>query len=188
MARINLLPWREELRKEKQREFAVAAAGSAFVMAGIILLVHLNISGLISNQNSRNSFMQGQIEIVEAKIKEIRELEKQKQQLISRMKVIEQLQTNRPEIVHVFEEIVKTVPEGLSITSIKQSGSGLAIQGSAQSNARVSAFMRNLEASPWFNNPVLNVIKTDKKKAGRTRSFSMQVKQSTPDDNQENKG
>lgn len=188
MARINLLPWREELRKEKQREFAVAAAGSAFVMAGIILLVHLNINGLIENQTSRNSYLQGQIKEVEAKIKEIRELEKQKQQLIARMKVIEQLQTNRPEIVHVFEEIVKAVPEGLSIKSIKQAGGGLAIDGQAQSNARVSTFMRNLEASPWFTNPVLSVIQTQQQNTGQTRSFSMKVQQTKPDTKQENKG
>ena len=188
MARINLLPWREELRKEKQREFSVAAAGSAFIMAGIILLIHLNINSLIENQQSRNNFLKEQIKQVEAKIKEISELEKQKQQLIDRMKVIEQLQTNRPEIVHVFEELVKATPEGLSIKSIKQNASGLTIEGDAQSNARVSAFMRNLDMSPWFENPVLSVIQTQGQGTQRARSFSLQVKQSKPGSEQENKG
>lgn len=177
MARINLLPWREELRKQRQREFVSIAAGSIVLMLLVIFYVHLHINGLIDNQESRNQYLQQNIKQVEAKIKEIKELEKQKEQLIARMKVIEQLQGNRPLVVHLFDEIVKAVPDGLYLTSLEQKQNELIIKGRAQSNARVSAFMRNLDASAWFQQPVLDVIETSKDKQARVRSFTLRVKQ-----------
>lgn len=181
MARINLLPWREERRKEKQREFAVAAVGSAVVMLLVILYVHLHINGLIDTQESRNAFLEGQIKEVEGKIKEIENLERQKKQLIARMKVIEELQGNRPAVVHLFDELVKTTPEGLHLDTVQQKGNLLTIKGLAQSNARVSAFMRNLDASPWFDNPVLEVIESGTKTKGSEgqRMFILKVTQSS---------
>jgi type IV pilus assembly protein PilN len=176
MARINLLPWREELRKQRQREFISIAAGSIVLMLLVVFYVHLHINGLIDNQDSRNQFLEKNIKQVEAKIKEIKELEKQKQQLIARMKVIEQLQGNRPLVVHLFDEIVKAVPDGLYLANLEQKQSELIIKGRAQSNARVSAFMRNLDASAWFRQPVLDVIEVSKDKKDRTRSFSLHVK------------
>ena len=179
MARINLLPWREERRKQRQREFISIAAGSVVLMLLVILYVHLHISGMIDNQESRNQYLQKNIKQVEAKIKEIKELEKQKQQLIARMKVIERLQGNRPEVVHLFDEIVKAVPDGLYLASLQQKQSQLVLKGRAQSNARVSAFMRNLDASAWFKQPVLDVIEVNKGKEESTRSFTLHVKQAS---------
>lgn len=176
MAHINLLPWRAELRRQKQREFATVAGGSAFLMVLVIAFFHIQISGLIENQNSRNQLLQREIKTVESQIKEIQDLEKQKQQLVSRMKVIEQLQRDRPAIVHLFDELVDVTPDGLFLTGVDQKGSILTIEGMAQSNARVSALMRNLEASPWLENPVLEIIQTQK---DNSRKFKLRVTQSS---------
>lgn len=176
MARINLLPWRDEQRKERRKQFAFIAGGSAVLMLLVVLYVHIYVGSMISNQDSRNQYLQQQIDEVNSKIKEISDLEQQKQQLLARMKVIEQLQQNRPEVVHLFEALAKAVPEGLYLASIKQSGNTLTIDGDAQSNARVSSFMRNLDASPWFDNPVLDVIQAQDKRV-RTRTFTLHVTQ-----------
>lgn len=186
MARINLLPWRAELRKQRLREFMTAAGGSVVVMLLVIVYVHLHVTGLIDKQNARNHFLENQIEEVDAKIKEIKELEKQKQQLISRMKVIERLQRNRPEIVHLFDELVTAIPDGLYLTHLKQTESTLVIEGFAQSNARVSAFMRGLEASPWFKDPVLEVIQMSTSKKESDRQFTLSVKQESGGEGQSN--
>ena len=185
MARINLLPWREELRKERQREFVSITAGSLVLTALVMGYVHMHISGMIDTQESRNSFLQKEITQVEAKIREIRDLEKQKQQLIARMRVIERLQRNRPEIVHLFDELVKLTPDGLYLTKVTQKGSTLTISGEAQSNARVSALMRNLDKSKWFGQPALKVIQSKADKAIRSRSFVLTVKQSSGQEKKE---
>lgn len=176
MARINLLPWRDEKRKELRKQFVFIAAGSGVLMLLVILYVHIYVSGLISDQNSRNQYLQQQIGGVNSKIKEIEGLEKQKQQLLARMKVIEQLQQNRPAVVHLFESLAKAVPDGLYLTSLTQSGTSLTITGVAQSNARVSSFMRNLDNSRWFENPVLDVIQV-KDKGEQSRTFVLRVTQ-----------
>lgn len=175
MARINLLPWRAELRKEKQREFFTVAGGSAVLMLLLVGYVHLHVSGLIDTQNSRNHFLQKEITEVEGRIKEITQIEAQKQELVARMKVIERLQRNRPEIVHLFDEIVRATPDGLYLTSVRQTGASLKIEGMAQSNARVSAFMRNLDASAYFENPVLELIQNEEKTGNR--KFTLTVAQ-----------
>ena len=158
MAHINLLPWREELRSEQQRQFLTILGLSVVLMILIILAVHLQISGSISYQNSRNNFIKKEIGKVEKQIKEIDDLAKAKKRLLARMDIIQQLQHNRPEIVHLFDELVRILPDGVHLTSIKQSNRALVINGIAQSNARVSAFMRNLDGSDWLANPVLDVI------------------------------
>lgn len=181
MAHINLLPWREELRKQKKKEFFTVIAGTAIVFGGVVLLVHMYIAGMISYQESRNDILRQEIKTVEGKIKEISELERQKEQLIARMRVIEELQSNRPEIVHLFDEIAKIVPEGLYISSMVQKGKTITIDGNAQSNARVSAFMRRLEASAWFAEPKLSVISTKVSGGQTTREFSLLVAQKNGD-------
>jgi type IV pilus assembly protein PilN len=163
MARINLLPWREELRKEQQRQFLTILGLSAVLMGLIILAVHLQIARMISHQEDRNDFLKKEITKVEKQIKEINNLAKEKQSLLARMQVIETLQRNRPEVVHLFDEIVKVMPEGTYLTSMKQSGKALVLNGVAQSNARVSALMRNIDASPWLTNPQLQIIQKDNK-------------------------
>lgn len=192
MTRINLLPWRELLRKEREREFYTLAGGAAFFMVLVIVYVHFHMSGVIETQNQRNAYMQQQIKIVESKIKDIRELEKQKSQLLARMKVIEELQGQRPQMVHLFDELVKAMPDGVYLTSVKQTGTSVELQGVAQSNARVSALMRNIDASQWLGDPKLNVIqalggnngkskgaKKDVKDAQKGSTFILNLKQKT---------
>lgn len=163
MAHINLLPWREERRKEQLKQFLSMLGLSAVLMLAIIALVHIQVAGMISHQNSRNDYLKKEIARVEKQIKEINNLAKEKKRLLARMEVIEQLQRNRPEVVHLFDEIVKIMPEGTYLTSLKQSGKSLVLHGNAQSNARVSALMRNIDASPWLTNPRLQIIKREGK-------------------------
>ncbi len=182
MAHINLLPWREELRQQRKKEFFTVIGGMAIVAAGLVLVVHVYVGLLIDAQEGRNNILKQEIRQVEDRIKEISELEKKKEQLISRMRVIEELQSNRPEAVHLFDEIARAVPEGLYLVSLMQNGRMVTINGKAQSNARVSAFMRSLEASSWFNEPKLDVIsanKSAKDDVERSREFTLQVAQSS---------
>ena len=158
MTRINLLPWRELLRKEREREFYILAGGAAFFMGLVVVYIHFHMAGVIETQNGRNAFLDQEIKKVESQIKEIDRLETEKSQLLARMKVIEELQGQRPQMVHLFDEVVKAIPDGVYLTSIKQSGTSVAIEGIAQSNARVSAFMRNIDASHWLAQPKLDVI------------------------------
>ena len=179
MAQINLLPWREELRKEQQRQFLTILGLSAVLMGLIILAVHIQIAGMISNQQSRNDYLKKEITKVEKQIKEINDLAKEKKRLLARMEVIETLQRNRPEVVHLFDEIVKVMPEGTYLNSMKQNNKALELQGMAQSNARVSALMRNIDSSPWLSKPQLQIIKKDKKGSGADdeRSFILKAVQ-----------
>ncbi len=180
MAHINLLPWREELRQERKKEFFTVIGGVGIVAAGLVLVAHIYVGMLIDAQEGRNSILKQEIKLVEDRIKEISELEKKKEQLVARMRVIEQLQSNRPEVVHLFDEIARTVPEGLYIVSLNQKGRTVTIKGLAQSNARVSAFMRSLEASPWFSEPKLDVISANvkgKETVESSREFTLLVAQ-----------
>jgi type IV pilus assembly protein PilN len=178
MTRINLLPWRELLRKEREREFYTLAGGAAILMGLVVVYIHFHMVGMIETQNGRNAFMEQEIQKVEGQIKDIKRLETEKSQLLARMKVIEELQSQRPQMVHLFDEVVKTLPDGVYLTSIKQSGTSVAIEGVAQSNARISAFMRNIDASNWLTAPRLNVIEALNDKDGRKGSkFALNIKQ-----------
>lgn len=180
MAHINLLPWREELRKQRKRDFFVIAGSAAFAMVLVVVYLHFYVVSLIENQDARNAYMQSEIKKVEAQIKEIQELETKKAQLIARMQVIDQLQKNRPEVVHMFDELVHMVPEGMYLTSVVQKGRTISIEGEAQSNARVSALMRALDASEWFTNPMLEVIQAKSGKGEEDiQTFKLHVDQKT---------
>ena len=179
MTRINLLPWREQQRKEREQQFYVTAAGAAVLMLLVVAYAHFHVAGMIELQNQRNAYLDQEIKTVEGQIKEIKELENEKSQLLARMKVIEQLQSQRPQMVHLFDELVKTVPEGVYITSVKQSGTSITVEGVAQSNARVSAFMRNIDESPWMSSPKLNVIEAMGKDGQRASKFVLDIKQVT---------
>jgi len=181
MTRINLLPWREALRKERKRQFASTAVGAIILMLVIIFYAHIHVNGLIEHQNLRNKFLQDAIVEVDASIKEIRELESAKTALLTRMNVIQDLQSRRPMVVHMVDELVKAVPDGLYLTNMKQSGNVVTLSGIAQSNARVSAFMRNLDKSNWFDNPELDVIQIEDAKGVRSSKFTLTVRQANPD-------
>jgi type IV pilus assembly protein PilN len=162
MPRINLLPWREQERKVRRREFMVAAGGA--VIASIVLLGvgKLLYAGWTEAQIEKNNLLKKEIVKLDAQIADIQDLENRKQRLVARMEIIEKLQRKRPEIVHLFDEIVKTVPEGIYLTAIKQTGNKLEIHGIAQSSTRVSTFMRNIDSSVWMDNPVLQVVESAK--------------------------
>jgi len=179
MTMINLLPWRETLRKERQRQFASSALGAVILMVLIVLYVHVHINGLKETQEVRNKYLQTEIEKVDKKIKEIKTLETEKSQLLARMNVIQQLQRHRPQIVYLFSEFVRAVPEGVYFTQLSQKDDVISIEGKAQSNARVSALMRNLDASPWLENPQLEVIQTVEENNQRVSKFKLRVRQST---------
>jgi type IV pilus assembly protein PilN len=179
MAKINLLPWREEIRKQKQREFVISAGGGALLAALIVLLAHFHIDGLIDNQNQRNAFLKTQIAVLDQRIGRIRELEKMKADLLARMNVIQELQRSRPESVHLMDELVRTLPDGVYLKSFKQRGRDLDIAGVAQSNARVSDYMRNIDASDWLTAPRLVLIKTTEKNRTRVANFNLRGKQKT---------
>ena len=158
MARINLLPWRAERRKQRQREFQ-GMLGLAAV-AGLLLsfLVWFYYDRQISGQQARNGYLEEQISQVKKQNEEIKELDAKKDRLLARKKVIEELQANRSQMVHLFDSLVRTIPDGVTLTALKQEGDILTLQGSAQSNARVSAYMRNLESSGWMTKPDLSII------------------------------
>jgi type IV pilus assembly protein PilN len=177
MAKINLLPWREEIRKQKQRDFVISAAGGALLAALIVLLAHFHIDGLIENQNLRNDFLKTQIAVLDQRIGRIKELEKMKADLLARMNVIQELQRSRPESVHLMDELVRTLPDGVYLNSFKQRGRDLDMAGVAQSNARVSDYMRSIDASDWLTAPRLVQIKTTEKNRTRVANFNLRGKQ-----------
>ena len=180
MARINLLPWRAERRKARQKEFVgmlgLAALGG--LLASFLIVSYYN--GRISNQNSRNEYLRGEITKVDVQIKEIEELDKKKSKLLARKEVIEQLQGNRSQMVHLFDALVRTIPDGVTLTSIKQEGDNLTLGGRSQSNARVSTYMRNLESSGWMTTPDLNVIEAKDGNSGLPYEFNLKVKLANP--------
>ena len=179
MPQINLLPWRDELRKRREKEFIITAVIAALLMGGVVLGVHLHYESRIAYQNQRNQFIETEIAALDKKIKEIENLKKERDRLIARTNVIQNLQSGRPEIVHVFDELVTTLPDGVYYTKVAQKGRGLNLQGVAQSNARVSSLMRSLDTSTWFTNPSLIEIKSDSKQEQSVRlsSFSLNVSQ-----------
>ncbi|MCG6965872.1 MAG: PilN domain-containing protein [Chromatiaceae bacterium] len=159
MAHINLLPWREKLRKQRQRDFGLTILGALLLtVLGVGYWGFIYVQGMIDHQGDRNSFLDKEIVKVDKEIREIRDLEKTRQQLIARMKVIEDLQVSRPQIVHLFDDLVTVVPDGAYLSEMTQRGRNLVLKGRAQSNARVSTYMRNIEASPWLNDPKLRII------------------------------
>ncbi len=182
MPRVNLLPWREELRKDRQKNFGLSAVGAALAGAAIVLGTMAFYSARIDHQNERNRYLTDEIAILDRQISEIRELEDVKSRLIARMDIIENLQTKRPEVVHLFDELARAIPEGVHLKTIRQSGTRITISGEAQSSTRVSALMRNIDKSPWLKNPDLSVVETTMQKddSGRTSSFTIIATQTTP--------
>lgn len=189
MPRINLLPWREAHRAEKQRQFFVTMAGSAVATGLVVVLVHIQFSAMIDTQNVRNQFLQDQIKRVEKEIAEIKTLKEDKKALLARMEVIQKLQRSRPEIVHLFEELSLNAPDGVYLDKASRKGNKLTLEGYANSNDSVSIFMKQLDASPWLQNPKLNVIESRKDKLGNNAYFKLEVMQESPsEDTPDSKG
>ena len=177
MPRINLLPWREAERKKRQRDFGIALAGGVIVAIAGILLTMFAYSRMIDNQEARNDSLTAEIVELEKSITEIDGLERQKERLLARMEIIEQLQQSRPEIVHLFDEIARQLPEGVYLTGLKQTGSRVEVRGVAQSSTRVSALMRQVDASEWMTDPEVDRVETTQAGASRRAEFVVYVKQ-----------
>ena len=177
MAHINLLPWRAELLKQKQREFAFTAGGGVLLAGLIVLLSHIHFDGRIQDQNMRNSFLKSEISMLDQRIGRIKELEKMKDDLLARMNVIEELQSSRPESVHLLDELVRTLPDGVYLDSFTQNNRTLEMDGKAQSNARVSDYMRNIDNSQWLTAPHLDLITSSQAKRNRISDFKLHGKQ-----------
>ena len=178
MPRINLLPWREDERKERKVAFTVALGVSALAACAATFAIYLMYGSMIDAQEARNQQLRTEIKKLDKQIEEINDLESSKQKFIARMEIIEKLQRSRPEIVHVFEEIVRTLPEGVYLTSVKQNAMRLKFEGIAQSSTRVSSFMRNIDGSQWLRNPELEVVQTSKG-SGPGSSFTLTADQVT---------
>ena len=179
MPQINLLPWREELRTRRQKEFLTLVVVTLLVMGGVVAAVHLHMSARIDHQVQRNAFVEAEIEKLKKQIDEIKNLKRQKERLLARTAKIQQLQSGRPDVVHLMDELVGTLPDGVYFTKVVQKGAGLSINGIAQSNARVSSLMRKLEASDWLESPGLQEIRRDKAKGQEVRNsiFALSIKQ-----------
>ncbi len=187
MAHINLLPWRDELRKEKQQQFAVVGAGAAILGALLVLLAHMQMEGLINKQNQRNQFLDSEIAELDKKINKIKDMEKTKNALLARMDIIQQLQRSRPQSVHLMDQLVYTLPDGVFLNKIDQKGPALTLSGVAQSNARVSAYMRNIDGSQWMAKPKLDVIETKDSERRRTAEFVLRASQATSTPSEESR-
>ena len=177
MPRINLLPWREEERKRRQREFGVALAAGVVAAVLVVMATMFVYSQMIDNQLSRNERLRVEIAELDKSISEIDGLERQKERLLARMEIIEQLQKSRPEIVHLFDEIARQLPEGVYLTGMKQTGRRVEIRGIAQSSTRVSALMRAIDASEWMADPEVDRVETTQSGASRQAEFVVYLRQ-----------
>ncbi len=184
MAHINLLPWREEQRQEQTRQFATVTVLSLILTGALVFMVHVTFNNQIDHQQFRNKMLQDEINTLDEALKQIETLEETKEQLLARMDIIQSLQQQRPQIVHLFDDFVRTMPEGIYLTTIEQQGEQLTIKGVAESNGRVSAYMRNIDASSWMATPKLKVIQT-KKGTLRSSDFTLLTSQSHPTDKQD---
>jgi len=177
MAHINLLPWREELRKERQQQFVISGVIAAAITGAAFFYVHTYVQGLINGQQERNNFISQEIKQLDKKIAEIKTLEDTKKRLITKMEIIQQLQHSRPQAVHLFDQLVRTLPDGVHLNSFAQAGNKLTLNGKAESNARVSAYMRNIDNSGWLTAPQLSIITGKESGPGRINDFTLRATQ-----------
>lgn len=172
MPRINLLPWRQQERQRRQKEFGLFSLGAVAAAFAVAMITSWGVSAAIDRQRERNELLKTEIAELDRQITEILGLEAQKARLQARIEVIERLQRSRPEVVHVFDQLARTLPEGVYLTSVKQADKRLELKGVAQSSTRVSTFMRNIEASPWLQEPQLQVVETMKNQ-GQGSEFTL---------------
>lgn len=180
MARINLLPWREELRKQQQNDFLATTGLGVLVTVVLAVFVYFAFSQLIAVQNNRNGFLTEEIKVLDRRIEEIKAIESEREQLVARMQAIEALQTTRPLNVRMFDEFAARNPEGVSFSRMAQVGKAVTIEGVSQSNARVSSLMRNLGASQWLSGPQLQVIEVKDEDKTRRSHYTVGIKQTEP--------
>lgn len=180
MARINLLPWRDERRKQRQQEFFVLLGVTAVAAVLVVFVAMWFIGSQIDAQNERNQTLEREIKALDAQIAEIEQLDRQRERLIARKEIIEQLQGTRTQMVHLFDELVRTLPDGIKLQSIKQSGTTLTLDGFAQSNARVSAYMRRLDSSDWLQKSEIAKIEASGADRDLRYAFQLRVELESP--------
>lgn len=181
MARINLLPWREQLREERKKRFLTALVGVLVIAVGVVFLGDQYISNAIDHQTARNAYVQKEIVQLDERIKEISELKARRKQLLERMKIIQDLQGNRPIIGRIFDQLARTLPDGVYFTEVKMTDKIISITGAAESNNRVSDLMRNLDASDWLTAPSLTEVKaTTAGTVDQANVFKLTVRQTQP--------
>lgn len=181
MARINLLPWREQLREERKKEFLTILVFIVLLAGALVFMGDRYLNGRIDHQNARNDLLQKEIQVLEARIKEIEQLQARRTQLLDRMKIIQDLQGNRPIIVRVFDEMARTLPDGVYFNSVEMKGPTLNIKGGAESNSRVSNLMRKMDGSEWLTAPNLTAVRAVTQGAvDQANVFELSVRQTDP--------
>ena len=179
MTNINLLDWRAERRARRLEQFRNFMVLGLIAAVAVVALGYFAMTSAIANQEERNNYLKQQIAEIDQKIKEIEDLERTKQNLLARMRVIEELQSSRSATVHFFDELVNTIPDGITLSSIKQVGDTVTIEGIAESNGRISSYIKSFEGSQWFTDPKLVVIRTSEKERQREGQFTLRVKNLT---------
>ncbi len=187
MAKINLLPWREERREQLRKEFLAILGGVAATAVLVVLVVVNTYSGWVENQKARNAYLQKNIDELNKQVEEIKELKQQRGQLIARMKVIQDLQGNRPLIVRIFDDMVRTLPDGVYYTAVERKADVIKLKGTAESNNRVSSLMRKLEVSEWFKEPNLTAVQANPEFGEQANDFDLAVKIQLPEQEQPTK-
>lgn len=191
MARINLLPWREWERERKRKEFLGNLAGVLVGAVALVFAAGYYLDARVENQEARNEFLTKEIEVLDARIAEIQKLQETRNQLLARMRVIQELQGNRPVIVHVFDELVRTLAKGVHYRDVEMQGNRLTVAGVAESNNRISSLMRNLDNSDWFANPNLKTIKEDPENSdygAQASTFNLTFVQTNPNKSEDDAG
>lgn len=188
MAHINLLPWREERRQERQKQFFLALVAGLVFAAVVLYLVVAYADSLIDEQNQRNTFLKQEITKLDRKIREIKDLEKQRERLLARMEVIQELQESRPKVVKVFDSLPRIVPEGVNLDQVSRTGNLVRFNGVAQSNARVSVFMQHIDENQEFGESRLKVIQRTASRDNAIRKFDLEVNETKPATDDEAKG
>lgn len=188
MANINLLPWRDEYRREKQQEFLTIVGGVALVALLCAYLWVSMVNSRIENQSQRNNLLNNEIGLLDKKVKEIKELRERRRELIERMKVIQGLQGERPVIVRYFDEMVRAIPEGVYLTELKREGQAIKMGGITESNVRVSAFMRNVDGSEWFTSPNLSSVKATPELGEQASQFELTLTPTKPNGPKDSEG
>ena len=180
MAHVNLLPWRAARRKQREREFYMQLGASFVVALGVLLLWVFWMDQRIDNQNDRNAYLQGEIKQLDVRIAKIKDLEKVREHLLARKRIIEQLQADRSQMVHLFDELVKTIPSSVRLSGLKQTGQSMSLDGVAQSNASVAEYMRNIQASPWMGRVDLRKTENSHDSSRMPYTFGLDVTLSRP--------
>ncbi|MBS1270028.1 MAG: hypothetical protein MAG794_00980 [Gammaproteobacteria bacterium] len=175
--RINLLPWRELRRQEQDRQLLSASVGAWLLMGLLVFYAWYHVNGLIDHQNKRNDFLQTEIVSLDDQIQKINQLKERKRALLTRMEIIQQLQRDRTQIVHVFDDLVRALPRGIYFTGLAKKNKRITLKGTAQSNARVSHLMSNLDSSDWFTNPDLDIVNAQDRGEARVSEFTLRVRE-----------